>query len=106
MTYTLTYTFAVFIWLALLALAYPYVRRAKHPREGIMAAYLLFVTLFSAVGALSFLVIIWLITQAGSGRLLHEPFGTVTLLALVLVPAFLIARSQIRRPPSRQPPLE
>ncbi len=99
----MTYTIAVLLWLALLALAYPYVRRVKHPQERTMAAYLLFVTLFSAVGSVVFLVLAWLITQLGSARLLHEPFGFLALMILVLLPSFLIARWQIRRPPWQRP---
>jgi hypothetical protein len=99
----MSYSIAVFLVPALLALAYPYVRRTRHPRERALAAYLLFVTLFSAMGALSFLVLIWAITWLGSERLLNEPFGVVTLLFLVLIPSFLVARWRILRPPWKRP---
>jgi hypothetical protein len=45
------------IWLILLAIAFPYVRRAKHPKTPTLAAFMLFVMLFSIVSATFFAVL-------------------------------------------------
>ena len=45
----MTDVIALIVWLVLLALAVPYVRRAKHPRAKPLAATMLFVLLFFLV---------------------------------------------------------
>ena len=96
-------TLAIAIWLALLALAFPYVRRARHPDVKPLAAFMIFVIVFSLVGSLLFLALSWLALGAGLAPLLGQPLGALAFLALVFSPAFLFARWMIRRPPLNRP---
>jgi hypothetical protein len=101
----MAYTLAIIVWLALLALAYPYVLRVKHPATETMAAYLLFVSLFCAVGGGLFLVLAWLVVKTGAATHLQDPFWTVLFTLAVILPAFFVARWQLKRPPwGRSPP--
>lgn len=95
----------IILGIALMLLAIPYVRHAKHPRAKPLAAYMVFVTLFS-VGAIvmySFLLI--LLDWSVGLDLLQHPLGAAIFLALVFVPAFLFGRWQLKKPP-RQIPLD
>ena len=96
-------TLGILIWLAFLGLAVPYVRRARHPDVKPLAAYMMFVILFSLVGALLFLALSWLALGSGRAPALAHPLGAMVFLALVFVPAFLLARWVIRRPPLNRP---
>jgi hypothetical protein len=91
------------IWLILMALAVPYVRRAKHPETKTLAAFLLFVMLFSVVSAALYFVLSWVVVKTGSAAALANPFWALLFLALVFLPAFLSARWLIKRPPWRRP---
>ncbi|MBI1396878.1 MAG: hypothetical protein GC151_12935 [Betaproteobacteria bacterium] len=93
---------ALVLWLALLLLAIPYTRRARHPSMRPLAAYLLFVTILSLCSAVLYFTFIWLLTAFDLGASLSGPAVATILFALVLIPAFLIARWQLRRP-KRQP---
>jgi hypothetical protein len=96
-------TLALAIWLILLALAFPYVRHAKHPAVKPLAAFLLFVMLFSLVGGSLFFALSWLALKAGWAAQLSSPLWALPFLALVFAPAFLFARWMIRRPPWNRP---
>lgn len=96
-------TLAIVVWLALLGLALPYVRRAKHPDVKPLAAFMMFVILFSLVGALLFLALSWLALETGRAAALGHPLGALVFLALVFLPAFLLARWVIKRPPLNRP---
>jgi hypothetical protein len=93
----------ILIWAVLMLLAIPYVRRAKHPRAKTVAAYLVFVTLFSVGAVVMYSVLLMLLDRAGRLDYLHHPLGAVTFLALVFVPAFLLGRWQLKRPPWQNP---
>jgi hypothetical protein len=99
----MTETLALVIWLILLALAFPYVRRAKHPETPTLAAFMLFVMLFSVVGATLFFALSWLAVKAGWALALANPVWALLFLALVFAPAFLFARWMITRPPWNRP---
>ena len=99
----MTGTLALGIWLILLALAFPYVRRAKHRATPALAAFLLFVMLFSVVSATLFFALSWLALKAGWASALANPVWALLFLALVFAPAFLFARWMIKRPPRNRP---
>jgi uncharacterized membrane protein len=96
-------TWAWVIWLLLLALAIPYVRMAKHPETQTMAAYLLFVMVFSVISATAYFLALWFVVKTGSAETLANPFGALLFLVVVFVPAFLCARWVIKRPSWRRP---
>jgi hypothetical protein len=89
------------LWIAFLALAIPYVRRARHPLAPPLAAYLVFVAVFSLCAATLFLAFTWLLAGLNMTDWLERPVGTAVFLAAVFVPALLVARWQLRRPPRR-----
>lgn len=99
----MTETLALVIWLVLLALAFPYVRRARHPDTQPFAAYLLFVMLFSVVSGALFFVLSWIAVIAGWAPALADPLWALAYLVLVFAPGFLFARWMIRRPPWNRP---
>lgn len=96
-------TVVLAVWLILLALAFPYVRRIKHPKTPALAAFMLFVTLFSVVSATLFFALSWIAVKAGWAAALADPVWALAYLALVFVPAFLSARWMIKRPPWNRP---
>jgi hypothetical protein len=94
---------ALAIWLILLALAFPYVRRTKHPQVKPLAAFLLFAMLFSVVSGTLFFALSWLVLKMGWAPGLANPVWALAFLALVFAPAVLFARWMIRRPPLDRP---
>ena len=96
-------TLGVAIWVVMLALALPYVRRARHPDVKPLAAFMMFVILFTLAGSLLFLGLSWLALETGMAPALGTPPGALVFLALVFGPAFLLARWVIRRPPLERP---
>jgi hypothetical protein len=94
---------AFVLWLLLLAGAVFYVRRARHPDSKPIAAYLIFVTVFSVAAFALFTVFAALLEWAGEAALLANPLGAAAFLVAVFLPAFLIGRWQLRRPPLRSP---
>jgi len=99
----MTETLALTIWLILLALAFPYVRRAKHPEVKTLAAFMLFVMLFSVVSSVLFFALSWIAAATGLASALTNVFWALLFLALIFLPAFLSARWLIRRPPLDRP---
>lgn len=96
----------VTIWAIFLVLAALYVYRARHPEQKPLAAYLIFVTVFTAVAFLLFGTLVYLSEVAGWLGALDHPAGAVLFVILVFAPAIALARWQIRRPPRRMPPPE
>jgi hypothetical protein len=68
-----------------------------------LAAFMIFVMVFSLVASLVFLVLSWLALETGLAPVPSHPLGALVFLALVIPPAFLVARWQIRRPPLERP---
>jgi len=99
----MTETLALTIWLILLVLAFPYVRRAKHPQVKLLAAVLLFVMLFSVVSGSLFFALSWIAVVTGWASALSNAFWALLFLAPVFIPAFLLARWMIKRPPLNRP---
>lgn len=97
-------TLGIVLWLVLMVLALPYVRRAKHPRAQTLAAYMIFVTLFSMGAGIMYSLLILLMGTYDRLAYLHNPLGAISFLALVFVPSFLLGRWQMKKPPRRVPP--
>lgn len=88
--------------IVLLAAAFPYVQHAKHSQARTLAAYLLFVAIFALVAAVLYTLIGGIIAALGFGGALDNPVAALLFVAAIFVPAFLIARWQVRRPPHRR----
>jgi hypothetical protein len=89
----------VIVWAILLVAAFFYTRRARHPDAKPLAAYLIFVTVFSAVAFVLFGAALSLLQATGTADLMDRPSAILALLAFVFVPAFLAGRWQLRKPP-------
>ena len=98
------YTTGAAVWLLLLIAAVPYVRRIRHPDQRPLAAYLIFVTVFGLALLILATVLGWLSSLFELEVLLRDPFAAVVAVALVCVPAFVLARWQARKPPARVMP--
>jgi hypothetical protein len=99
------YVTALTLWILFLVGIAFYVRRARHPEAKPVAAYLIFVIAFSATAFVLFGALTLLLQLAGQADLLAEPLAAGTFLIAVFLPAFLVGRWQLRKPPmrSRQP---
>ncbi|HSN73242.1 MAG TPA: hypothetical protein VLT59_17130 [Steroidobacteraceae bacterium] len=95
---------AIAIWLVFLVGAFFYTRAARHPSTPLLAAYLLFVSIFTLVAFVIFAAGLWLFEISGAGGVLSNPAGAILFLAIVFVPAFLLARWQLRKPPRQRMP--
>jgi hypothetical protein len=93
----------VLVWLVLLLLAIPYVRAARHPDSKPLAAYMIFLTVFSVAAYVLFGVLIALIGALKGADFLATPLAAVLVFVLSAVPAFFLARWQIRRAPGKPP---
>lgn len=91
------------VWIAVLALSYPYVQHAKHREAKALAAYLIFVTVLSTVTLVLFFALGWLLAAAGWNEILSQPVFAPIGLIVVFGPAFLIARWVLKKPPRRPP---
>jgi hypothetical protein len=90
-------------WVVVLAGAWPYTLRARHPAMSPLAAYLIFVIPFSAMAAVLFGMATNLLASMGWGAMPAGPLVAVLLAAAVLVPSFLLGCWLIRRQPRRAP---
>lgn len=88
------------LWVVFLAAAPIYTNRARHPRTRPLAAYLIFVAIFTLTAAVIFAAIVVVLTASGHDQLLAGPFAMAAALVVVFVPAFLVARWQLRKPPA------
>lgn len=100
------YGTALIIWIAFLLIAFFYVSRARNPRTPLFAAWLLFVSLFSVIAFLVFAVGTWAMHAAGIVAALSHPLWAGVFLTIVFVPAFLVARWQLGKPPRQRMPGE
>ncbi len=98
------YAFAVGLWAAFLVAAVYFTRRDRNPRIRPLAAYLIFVTVFTVAAFVLFAAIIVVLGEFGQERALDSPVAAVVVLLIVFVPSFFIARWQIRKPP--RPPVQ
>lgn len=98
------YGAALGLWAAFLVVAIYYTRRERHPRIKPLAAYMIFVTVFTVASFVLFAAIIILLGALGQERALANPVAAVIVLFVMFVPAFFLARWQIRKPP--RPPVQ
>lgn len=91
------------LWIVLMLLAVPYVRHARHPRAKPLAAYMVFITLFSVGAMLMYSALLMLLDWLDGFDYLHHPLGAAVFLALVFIPAFLLGRWQLKKPPWQAP---
>lgn len=97
------YAAALALWAAFLVVAIYYTRRDRNPRMRPLAAYLIFVTVFTVASFVLFAAIIIVLGALGQERALDSPIAAAIVLFVMFVPAFFIARWQIRKPP--RPPV-
>ena len=98
------YATTLIVWIAFAIIAFFYVRRFRHPSTPLLAAYLLFVSLFTLTAFLIFAAGTWLLHAVGAIGALSNPFGAGLFLTVVFVPAFLVARWQLGKPPRQRMP--
>jgi hypothetical protein len=89
---------------ALLAAAYPYVAKIRHPDQRPLAAYLLFVSVFLVTALVSFNLLTWLLTLNGFGARLEEPLFAAAFLLVIFLLSIGLGTWQARKPPIRRNP--
>lgn len=92
------------LWCAFLIAAVFYSRRARHPDTRPVAAYLIFVIIFTVTSFGVFSALTLVLEALDRGSTLHNPVAAALFLAAVFIPAFLVARWQLQRPPRQRPP--
>ena len=97
------YPVSLALWAAFLIFAIFFTRRERNPRIRPLAAYLIFITVFTVVSFLLFAAIIVVVGALSQERALESPVIAVLMLLVVFVPALFVARWQIRKPP--RPPV-
>lgn len=97
------YLAALGLWAAFLVAAVFYARTARHPETRPLAAYLIFVIIFTVSSFVLFAAAALLLRGTGQAGALAHPAGAALFLLAVFVPAFVIARWQLRKPP--RPPI-
>lgn len=98
------YLKAFLLWAIFLIGAYFYTLREKHPETTQLAAYLIFIMIFSAVAFVIFTGIVLLLVARDQVGLLESALPSLLILLLAFIPAFLVARWQLRKPPSQRSP--
>lgn len=93
------YVTALVVWAVFLAVASLYTSRARNPQTRPLAAYLIFAATFTLSSFVIFAVIIAALSVLGSLQVLTHPIAGALFLVIVFVPALLIARWQLRKPP-------
>lgn len=96
---------ALGLWLLFLVLAYFYARAARHPNTRPLAAYLIFVSVFTVAAFGLFVALTLVLGALGRPGALEQPVAAAAFLILVFVPAFFLARWQLKRPPRQAPPV-
>jgi len=89
------------LWAAFLVAAIFYTRRVRHPEARPLAAYLIFVIAFTVGSFVIFAALTYLLRVFGHVEALADPIAAAPFLVLVFVPAFFLARWQLRKPPHR-----
>ncbi len=93
------YIAALALWAVFLIAAAFYTRRARNPRTRPLAAYLIFSAIFTMNSFAVFAVIIVVLGALGRTQMLADPTAAAVFLFVVFVPAFLVARWQLHKPP-------
>lgn len=93
------YITALALWAAFLIAALFYTPRARNPRTRPLAAYLIFSAVFTMTSFVVFAVIIAVLGAVGQSHVLADPIAAAIFLFVVFVPALLVGRWQLRKPP-------
>lgn len=96
------YSTALTLWAAFLIGAVFYTDRARNPQTPRLAAYLIFSAIFTMGSFVLFAVIIVALGALRLTQVLDKPIAAAVFLIIVFIPAFLIARWQLRKPPRPQ----
>ncbi len=99
------YAITIVLSLLLLAAAYPYVMRIRHPEQKPLAAYLIFVSVFIVAVMVLFSLFAHMASALGLGAVLNDLLPALIFLVLVFAPAVGLATWLTRKPPWRQGPL-
>lgn len=92
---------AVSLWGAFMMAAIFYTQEARHPETGALAAYLIFASIFTATAFVAFSLLSLLVRAAEVSESLSHPLAAAAFQLGVFLPAFFIARWQLRKPPRR-----
>lgn len=92
---------AVSLWGAFMMGAIFYTQEARHPETKALVAYLIFATVFTATAFVAFSVLTLLVEALGVTHSLEHPLAAAAFQAAVFLPAFLLGRWQLRKPPRR-----
>ena len=87
------------LWGAFMMGSIFYTQEARHPEAKPLAAYLTFVAVFSTVAFVTFGALTLLLEGIGRAEILSNPGAAIAFLLAVFLPAFLLARWQLRKPP-------
>ncbi|MGF1612223.1 MAG: hypothetical protein ACFCUQ_22715 [Kiloniellales bacterium] len=90
---------ALALWAAFLVAAIFYCRHARHAQTRPLAAYLIFVIVFTVSSFVIFTALSLLLQALGQAGAISHPAGAALFLTVVFIPAFFIARWQLRKPP-------
>lgn len=101
----MTYPFLhIILAVVILVVALPYVARIRHPSQHLLAAYLIFTSVFFVTAMILFSLFGWIAARLDLAGYLSEPGPGLILLMLVFVPAFALASWQARKPSWREGP--
>lgn len=96
------YIFAFACWIVFMVLAVYISKKFRHEDSPALAAYLIFVTVFTVTSFIIFMTLTSFIQYFGMAHELTKPlFGTLFLF-VVFGPAFLLAALIVRKPPRQR----
>lgn len=98
------YGMEIAVFVAIILLAIPYVKRICHPEQRPFAAYLIFVSVFAVTAAIVYSLLVQLMVGMNRAPLLEAPAVALLFLALVFLPAIAFATVLARKPRRRQGP--
>ena len=99
-----SYWIGLLIGIGVLIVFMPYVRLIQHPSQTFLAAYLIFVLAFMVATAVLFMLFGWIAGALNLGASLGNTIRLAIFWTLVLVPSFVLASWQARKPPLRRGP--
>lgn len=99
-----TYWISLITGSLILLAAFPYVMRIRHPDQKLFAAYLIFISVFIAVAAVLFSLLVQLANVLHLLDRLDNVLVMLVFLMLVFLPAISMATWLARKPPWRQGP--
>ena len=99
----MSYLVVILLWLLMMLASWPYVKRHHHPDQHVLAAYMIFVSVFGAASFFLFALMSRIAVLVWAG--VPERPGPMLLMAVLsFIPAFYLARWQIRKPSIDRPP--